>query len=130
MPGHQVSSRSGEGLLCEERLRHRGEFLRCYRVGRRRHGSVAILYFLPNQLHHPRIGITASRKVGGAVVRHRLRRRTREIYRRWPNRSRLPALDLVVHFRPGAGDVEFVELKRDLHGLLSSLLRNPRSRRS
>ncbi|HEY7215351.1 MAG TPA: ribonuclease P protein component, partial [Thermoanaerobaculia bacterium] len=55
---------AGERLTSEERLRRRTDYLRCYRTGRRRHGPLAILYFVPNQLGHPRLGITASRKVG------------------------------------------------------------------
>ena len=35
--------------------------------------SLAILYFVPNQLEGPRLGITASRKVGNAVARNRAR---------------------------------------------------------
>ena len=63
----------GERLTPAERLRRRTDYLRCYRTGRRRHGPLAILYFAPNQLGHPRLGITASRKVGKAVERQRLK---------------------------------------------------------
>lgn len=62
------------------------------------------------------MGITASRKVGKAVVRQRIKRRIREIYRRWPGRGGLPALDLVIHLKPEAG-------KSDFRGLRSELLR-------
>src|SRR6476660_6874100 len=96
-----------ERLRPAERLRRRADYLRCYRTGRRRHGSLAILYFVPNQLEGPRLGITASRKVGKAVVRHRLKRRIKEIYRRWPHRSQLPALDLVIHLKPEARESDF-----------------------
>lgn len=113
----------GERLPSRERMRRRADYLRCYRTGRRRHGSLAILYFLPNQLGHPRIGITASRKVGKAVVRQRLKRRIKETYRRWPERGRLPALDLVVHLKPEARASEFPAFKAELLRLLGGLLR-------
>ena len=119
---------TGERLPREERLRRRADFLRCYRTGRRRQGAVAILYFVPNQVGHPRLGITASRKVGTAVVRHRLRRRIREIYRRWNQRGRLPALDLVVHLKPEAGGADFRMLGEDLLRLLASVLARPAER--
>ena len=112
---------AGERLLSEERLRRRTDYLRCYRTGRRRHGSFAILYFVPNQLGHPRIGITASRKVGKAVVRHRLKRRIKEVYRRWQDRGSLPALDLVVHLKPEAGKSDFPALRAELLRLLGGL---------
>jgi ribonuclease P protein component len=112
---------AGERLTSAERLRRRTDYLRCYRTGRRRHGTLALLYFAPNQLGHPRLGITASRKVGKAVARQRLKRRIREIYRRWQERSQLPALDLVVHLKPEAGKSDFTALKTELLRLFSGL---------
>jgi ribonuclease P protein component len=58
-----------------------------------------MLYLVPNLLDHPRIGVTTSRKVGNSVVRHRLKRWIKEIYRRWSGRGELAALDLVAHFK-------------------------------
>jgi ribonuclease P protein component len=120
-PSRPPAGATGERLTPAERLRRRTDYLRCYRTGRRRHGSLAILYFAPNQLGHPRIGITASRKVGKAVERQRLKRRIKEIYRRWQDRSQLPALDLVVHLKPEAGKSDFSVLKMELLRLLSGL---------
>ena len=113
---------SGERLLPQERLRRRADYLRSYRTGRRRHGALAIVYFAPNQLGHPRLGITASRKVGPAVVRQRLKRRIREIYRRWEDRGTLPPLDLVVHLKTEAGTASFHSLQAELLRLLGGLV--------
>jgi ribonuclease P protein component len=110
-----------ERLPSEQTVRRRADYLRCYRTGRRRQGSLALLYFVPNQLEGPRLGITASRKVGNAVVRHRLKRRIKEIYRRWQDRSQLPPLDLVVHLKPEAGKSDFPALKAEVLRLLSGL---------
>lgn len=127
MPGGERPSGSpmgatGERLSSQERLRRRADYLRCYRKeGHRRQGSLALLYFAPNQVGHPRIGITASRKVGKAVARNRLKRRIKEIYRRWQDRSQLPALDLVVHLKPGAGGCGFPALRAELLRLFSGL---------
>lgn len=126
MPAFQVSpgprpGGTGQRLLAQERLRRRADYLRCYRTGRRRHGSLAILYFVPNPLGHPRLGITASRKVGKAVVRHRLKRRIKEIYRRWKDRGQLPALDLIIHLKPEAGKADFQAIRSELLRLLSGV---------
>lgn len=122
LPVDSGSQRGGQRLLPAERLRRRADYLRCYRTGRRRHGSLAILYFVPNQLGHPRIGITASRKVGPSVVRHRIKRRIKEIYRRWNERGNLPALDLVVHLKPEARGSDFDTLRADLMRLFAGVL--------
>ena len=126
MPGGERPSGSpargaGERLPSRERLQRRTDYLRCYRTGRRRQGSLAIIYFAPNQLGHPRIGITASRKVGKSVERHRLKRRIKEIYRRWQDRGQLPALDVVVHLKPEAGGSDFLALRAELLRLFSGL---------
>lgn len=126
MPGSGLpAERGSQRLLPKERLRRRADYLRCYRTGRRRHGALAILYFAPNQLGHPRLGITASRKVGPAVVRQRIKRRIKEVYRRWKDRGKLPALDLVVHLKPEARQADFQALKAELLRLLSGVLPRP-----
>ncbi|MCB1057938.1 MAG: ribonuclease P protein component [Acidobacteria bacterium] len=102
----------------EDRLRRRADYQHCYRQGRRRHGPLATLHYVPNALAHPRLGITATRKVGGSVVRQRLKRRIREIYRRWPGRGDLPAADLVVHLKPAVAGVAFADLEREIVRLL------------
>jgi ribonuclease P protein component len=111
----------GEGLPARSRLRRSGDYLRCYRTGRRRTATLLMLYFAPNALGYPRLGVTASRKVGNSVTRHRLKRRIKEIYRRWPRRNELAALDLVVHLKPEAGGAGFSAVAGDLLGLLAGL---------
>ena len=112
----------GERLLPEEKLRRRPEYLHCYDVGRRIQGRMATLFWAPNGGECARLGITASRKVGPAVVRNRLRRRCREVYRRWPQRLNLPAVDIVVNLRHPAVTAEFSRFRLDFEGQLSRLI--------
>jgi ribonuclease P protein component len=117
---------SGEKLPASARLLRRGDYLNCYRTGRRRMGALVILYFIQNQLGFPRLGVTASRKVGNSVLRHRLKRRIKEIYRRWPARGEIVPVDLVAHLKPEAGGAGFADLERDLLRLLAGLGRGRR----
>lgn len=115
----EIPAARDERLPRSETLRKSADYLRSYRRGRRVHGSVALLYTHPNEAGRPRLGITASRKVGKANHRNRLKRRIREVYRRWRGRAEMPALDLVVHLKPEAKKASFDELRRELLRLFS-----------
>jgi ribonuclease P protein component len=121
--GPPAPTGTAERLPREHTLRRSADYLRCYRRGRRLRGSALRLHVAGNELGHPRLGITASRKVGKAVVRNRLKRRVREVYRRWPERGELPAVDLVVHLEPAAAGSSFGELSGELEGLLGRVVR-------
>ena len=130
MPVARENSRSGESLPRRERLCRREDFRRCYKKGRRKYGSHLTLYFVAGRCANARFGMTVSRKVGRAVVRAKLKRRFREIYRRWPRRKDLPPLDMVIHAKPSAASASFEELRQDLAlGLLQALEKKGGARR-
>lgn len=114
--------RPGERLRRGDTLRKTEDYRRCYAEGRRKGGSYLVLHSRENLAGAPRFGQTASRKVGGAVVRHRLKRWSREIFRRWPGRRSLPPIDLIAHFKPGAAAANFADFRRELERLLASAL--------
>lgn len=118
-----------EGLKGQQKLKRRVDYLRCYRQGRKFHGALTSLHIHQNEERNARLGITASRKVGNAVVRQRAKRRVREIFRRWPERGLLSSLDIVVHLKPTAGRADFKKLKEELDDLLAALLRKRRATR-
>ena len=56
-------------------------FVKGYRKGRCFVHGLVVVYVLKNKLGRVRIGITSSKKIGGAVVRNRARRVIREAVR-------------------------------------------------
>ena len=62
------------------RLRARGEFALVQEQGRRVAATHMTVLALPNSLDCDRLGIIASRRLGGAVVRNRAKRRVRNLF--------------------------------------------------
>ena len=62
-------------------LKENSVFRRLYAKGKSAASSYLVVYCRKNGRQENRIGITVSKKLGHAVVRNRVRRRFREIYR-------------------------------------------------
>jgi ribonuclease P protein component len=82
-----------DGFSRRERVRRRAEFKRVYERGARIHGRYFTLFTLANQLPWARLGVAATKKLGGAVERNRAKRLIREVFRR--NKT-APGFDVVV----------------------------------
>jgi ribonuclease P protein component len=109
-----------QGLPKEKRLAKRREFVRVYETGRKLFSRYAVLFFAANDLPHSRIGITATKKTGKANVRNRLKRWTREVYRRQREPLDLDrhSLDIVVNVKANAAEASFDDYSRDLSRVL------------
>ena len=100
-------------------------FRRLYATSGHANGYL-VLYARPNRTHTNRVGITVSKKLGHAVVRNRVRRRLREVYRLNEDRF-APGWDIVVVARNRCIDANFQKLTNaylslaDKAGILKSL---------
>jgi ribonuclease P protein component len=68
-----------------------------------------------------RLGLTVSRKVGGAVVRNRMKRRFRALARELLPESGLAGADLVLIGRPGGIEREYSLLRDELRKALAKV---------
>ncbi len=96
------------------RLSRAPEFQRLKRDGLSFHGKYMVFSILTNVpgCDHARVGIITSRRVGGAVVRNKVRRRLREIFRHARARL-LKGVWLVIVARPHAGNASFQDLQKE-----------------
>ncbi len=105
-----------EGLPRRQRVLKRGDFVRGYETGTKIFGRHVVLFVMPNELGHPRIGVTATRKLGKAHDRNRVKRWVREVFRR--NQASLGLItissDLLVNVKPAARATTFDDFSKDL----------------
>jgi ribonuclease P protein component len=71
----------GRGLPRRIRLTRASQFHEIYRTGRKAVGRLMVMWTRADEGADRRVGVVASRKVGGAVQRNRARRLLREAYR-------------------------------------------------
>ena len=88
-------------------------FRRLYTKGKSSVQPAVVLYCRKNGSGRNRLGLTVGAKVGKAVVRNRIRRRLREIYRLHEGAFR-QGWDLVVVARSRAAEASYGELETQL----------------
>lgn len=101
-------------------VKENGDFRRIYRRGRSAVSGGVVVYCLKNRKGMSRLGVTVSTKLGHAVVRNRVRRRLRELYR-LHKAELLPGYDLIVVARVRAVETDYQKLDRTYLRLLEQL---------
>ena len=108
----------------DRRLRSRADFTAVRDQGRRVQTRHLTVLALSNALGRDRLGIIASRRLGGAVLRNRVKRRVRELFRLRadrPEHTGCRTLDLVVIPRREVATAPFTDLAAEFGGALGRL---------
>jgi ribonuclease P protein component len=104
------------------RLSRSAEFERVYRQGRSSANRHLVLYSFPNpSIERPRLGLSVSRRVGGAVERNRVKRLLREAFHGVEG-DLAGGQDVVVVARPPVGELAEREGLRGVGAALGELL--------
>ena len=107
-----MDNKADERFPWRHRIVRSSDYLAIYKKGRKQDAGKFVLFGRPNELGFHRLGLTVSRKVGGAVVRNRVKRLFREIFRR--SSAEIPChLDLVVNARRECAAAQYEALRTD-----------------
>ncbi len=122
----QPRGTEGQAFAADRRVRRRAEFQRVYDEGERVRARLMTVLVLATGRPVSRLGIAATRKLGGAVERNRAKRIVREVFRRAPVP---PGLDIVVIPRSEMLDAEYRIVESEFGYVLRRAGRLPRRER-
>jgi ribonuclease P protein component len=111
------------GFTRTERVRRRVEYQQIYDRGVRTHGRYLTMFTLSNNLPVGRLGIAATKKLGGAVERNRAKRLIREVFRR---NKLAPGFDIVVIPKRELLDASLTALETEVRHTVERSLRRRR----
>ena len=107
------------------RVRCSADYRRIQGRGRRVHWRDLLALYLPGDREQSRFGFTVSRKVGGAVVRNRVKRLLREAVRH-ERHCMEQSWDVVFIARSSAAGADASDIRRQVHAMLLSIDRRKR----
>jgi ribonuclease P protein component len=109
-----------QGFPPRARLLKPADYERVYAVRDRISDSFFSVNFLPNDVGHPRLGLSIGAKmVGNSVARNRVKRQVRESFRQAA--GTIPAIDVIVGARAGARSAHNARLRESLADLWKRL---------
>jgi len=102
----------GQRLTRAERLLKRHDFLRVRRQGQHFSTANLVITWVSGPVLGPRLGVTASKRVGNAVKRNRAKRLLREVFRR--NKMRVPDhTDVVIIAKPSLPSARYEQVETE-----------------
>lgn len=125
-----ATNRPRQTFSRSQRLRRRTEFLHVQESGARVTTRHLLILLVPRPDGQPtRLGVVASRKVGGAVERNRAKRLLREVFRK--NLATFPLhTDVVIITRPGTHELDERTLEAEIRAVAPLLEKRAKSRSS
>jgi len=120
-----MTIRARHGFPRKKRLTYTEEFRRVIARGHQIRNDCFVVVGLLRSINPEigaRLGLSVGRKIGPAVVRNRIRRFTREVFRLQEGISSVP-VDIIVRAQPGAAELKsFHRAKEKLSGLLEEMV--------
>ncbi len=102
------------------KIRKGWEYRFIYKNGRRKSNRFFVLYYIKNNLGYSRFGISASKKLGNAVKRNRVKRLIREVIRLRDDIKGM-GMDIVLVARNGMLGIKFKDADEAFGNLIKHL---------
>lgn len=103
----------------EHRIKRRRDFLQIKQAGQLRRCSHFLIITHSRTAGPTRLGVTVTRKIGGAVIRNRIKRYLREFFRN-EYRSLPQATDISIVAMRGADRLSFEDVQQELQSVFLS----------
>jgi ribonuclease P protein component len=111
---------AGEKFPSQARIVRSSDYRALYKEGRKVYSRRFILFIRTNDIGRSRLGLTVSRKVGGAVIRNRIKRLFREIFRK--SLDEIPnQLDILINAKSGCVGTQYIELRNEFLDVMQKL---------
>ena len=108
-------------MLFTLRLKENKGFVKAFKKGAFVSSNMATVYFIPNNTPYNRLGISVSKKIGGAVERNRAKRIIRAAYRECEKDIPL-GYDIVFAAKPAISGKRSTDIARFIKGRLIPLI--------
>jgi ribonuclease P protein component len=100
------------------RLKKNYEFKKVYNEGKYYVEKYIVMYIIMNSSASNRVGFSVSKKVGNSVVRNRVKRLMKEIYRKFSGNIKL-GYDIVFTARVGSGSADYRLIEKNMISILN-----------
>ena len=102
--------------MIKRKLSKTSEFKKVFSEGRRIEGKNLIIFILKNDYNFNRPGVIIKKETGKAVVRNKIKRRLREVFR-LINKKLSPGYDIIVLAKNNIKESDYFEIYHDLENL-------------
>jgi ribonuclease P protein component len=99
------------------KLKKNYEFKKVYTEGRYYVEKFVVMYIIVNNSASNRVGFSVSKKVGNSVIRNKVKRLMKEVYRKYADNNKI-GFDIVFTARVGSGSVDYKTIENNIMSIM------------
>jgi ribonuclease P protein component len=99
------------------KLKKNYEFKKVYNEGRYYVEKYVVMYIIMNNSASNRVGFSVSKKVGNSVIRNRVKRLIKEVYRQYSGNTKM-GYDIVFTARVGSAEADYKKIESNIVSII------------